>query len=71
MGYVTAFNKTSGVKLWRTLLYSVQYNDHKEKDKQDVYLETMVLKGRQLIMEDELGRRWSLDVDSPNTARQI
>jgi hypothetical protein len=68
--YVVAMDAGSGAELWRTKLYDIRYDPDMERDKQEVYVERLSLSftRSKLKAVDEKGRKYTLDLKSPEHA---
>ena len=64
-GIVTARRADSGVLLWTRRIYEVAIDPAMESDKQDVFIQRMVLSadGRRLVIVNERGRTFELGLD--------
>ncbi len=73
-GIVVARGAASGAELWTARVYPIVYAAKLEADKQDVFIFDMKPSpdGRALLVTDERGRRWRLDLathaGAPDTA---
>src|SRR5262245_16820382 len=63
-GYVQARRVGSDELLWDRMVYSVAYDEKLERDVQDVFITRVAVKGRALVVENELGERFEMDLDS-------
>ncbi|MCF6281500.1 MAG: hypothetical protein L3J28_04680 [Candidatus Polarisedimenticolaceae bacterium] len=63
-GYITAIDNRSNQELWILKIYTVHYDDEMESDKQDLFITHLSLMkgGRQLIVKDERGRTYFVDL---------
>jgi hypothetical protein len=63
-GYVAAIDEASGRELWVQRIYAVRYDRGLEGDKQDVFITglTLVPAARALLIENERGARYRLDL---------
>jgi outer membrane protein assembly factor BamB len=70
-GLVVAIDTTTGNELWFVLVYSISYASNLEADKQDLFITDMAASadGRALIVNDERGRRWRVDLATRTSAR--
>jgi len=68
MGYVQAFDRTSGQKLWESKIYSVWINPFSEADVQWVFIENIHYVNGVLLVTNELGNNFRLD---PKTGKVI
>jgi hypothetical protein len=62
MGCIAAFD-AAGTLLWKKRLYTVVYDQMRETDTQEIWLSTMDLVGRELVMVDERRQKWTLSID--------
>jgi hypothetical protein len=62
-GYIVACDVASGEELWTLRVYETVYDPAVELDVQDVFIQSMkkTLLGGKLKVEDERGRRFSID----------
>ena len=63
-GYIAAVDPGSREELWTLKVYDVSYDNRREEDVQDVFIQSMKADGRHLIVKDEDDRRYSVNVDS-------
>lgn len=65
-GYVVAMDMASGHELWTVRVYRIDYLPGLETDVQDIFIESLVLAegDRQLLVTDERGRKFMLDLAS-------
>ena len=65
-GFVVAHDAATVAELWSALLYTTVYAANMEPDKRDVFIVEMKASpdGRALLVTDERGRRWSVDLAS-------
>jgi hypothetical protein len=62
-GYIAAYDAGDGRELWLLKVYDVRYDRDIEEDKQDVFIETMVLDAAgKLYLTDERGRGYRVDI---------
>lgn len=72
-GLVVAIDNRTGEELWFVLVYTITYAPNLEADKQDLFITDMAASadGKALIVNDERGRRWRVDlakrVSTPDT----
>ncbi len=59
---VKAERLSDGVVLWKSELYSISYDPSLERDAQEVYLSSMILKGNRIKTIDEKGNRHIVDI---------
>ena len=62
MGHVQAFELPSGRKLWETEVYHVWINPTLEQDVQWVFISGMQLEGGKLLVRNERGKSFRLDL---------
>ncbi|HEV7404170.1 MAG TPA: hypothetical protein VGO11_14615 [Chthoniobacteraceae bacterium] len=62
MGFVIATDTASRKELWRERIYSVQYDADLEKDVQDVFITSLALEGGMLVVTNERGAVYHLDL---------
>jgi hypothetical protein len=71
MGCVEAYHLKTGVRIWWKQIYVVKYNPKLETDVQDIYIKKMRIKRNNLIIEDERGRKYSLNLSSLEVKREL
>ena len=73
MGCVEAWDVQTNVRIWWKQIYVVRYNPKLETDVQDVYICKMKLdkKKNALLIENEKGEKYSLDLASLKVERKI
>ncbi len=62
MGFVVASDAASGRQLWRQRIYSIRLEPALERDVQDVFITSLRLRGQALIVTNERGARFVLDL---------
>lgn len=62
MGYIIAKDVITDSILWRKQIYTIQYNDGLEKDVQDDFIDSLYIKGKNLIIHTERNKVFSLRV---------
>jgi hypothetical protein len=60
-GLVQAGKIASGKLLWRKTIYTIDYDEHVEKDVQDVFIVSMKIENDRLVVENERGGKYELD----------
>lgn len=60
-GFIVAKGQKNQQVLWRKKIYNINYNKDLEKDVQDVYITTLRLKGKTLVIHDEKSRTFCLN----------
>jgi len=70
-GYVAAYKGTSDERLWRIRVYELKIDPALEGDVQDVYFATMDASpdGRELLIANELGEHYAVDVRTQGVRR--
>ena len=65
-GFVVAHDAATGAELWTAKVYAITYKADMEGDKQDVFIIEMKPSpdGRSLLVSDDRGRRWKIDLAS-------
>ncbi|MCH1441730.1 MAG: hypothetical protein L7W43_18850 [Rubripirellula sp.] len=66
MGCVEAWNTKSQKMVWRRQIYIVKYDVGLEKDVQDIFINSLKLRGNVLIVTNERKSMYQLDLDSLN-----
>ena len=63
-GYLLAYDVAAGKLLWQLKVYEVAIDPKLEHDVQEVYFKSMKLQpgGEQLLIENEVGRRYLVDL---------
>ena len=61
-GYVVATGAISGEELWRAKIYTVRVNPALEFDVQQIFISGLKLAGERLLIRDEAGRCYQLDI---------
>lgn len=59
-GYVEAKNLKTKKRVWMKEIYPVVYDKNLESDVQDIFITSMQLKGRNLIIIDDYGRDYKV-----------
>jgi hypothetical protein len=70
MGHVVATDTSNGKELWRVRIYSVLINPFLERDVQDVFITSLVISGGTLLIENERGDKYTLDVNTRRVAKR-
>ena len=68
-GFIEARTQSNQLVLWRKKIYDTVYNKDLERDVQDVYITTLRLNGKTLMIQDEKSRTFCLNTDSQLLAR--
>ena len=70
MGFVVAKDHNSGKELWRVRIYEVRVNPALERDVQDIFITSLAEKGGALLITNERGEKYALDLQSRKVTRQ-
>ncbi len=62
MGFVVATDTRSGKELWRERIYTVAVNPALERDVQDVFITSLAVENGALIIGNERGDTYALDL---------
>jgi hypothetical protein len=62
MGFVIATDTTSHKELWRERIYTVKIDPALERDVQDVFITSLVEEKGSLIVTNERGESYALDL---------
>jgi hypothetical protein len=65
-GMVKAYSAKTKNLLWEKQIYKIKYQPDLEKDIQDIYIKTMKIKNKNLIIKDEKGRSYLLNLKTRN-----
>lgn len=70
-GYLEAFDTRTNQSLWLIQVYAISPNSDRETDKQEIFITRMTPDhaGQHLIVEDERGRHWLVDLASRRITR--
>jgi len=69
MGYVDAWDTKTGKKLWEKKVYDVKIDPYMEPDVQWVFITNLSIKDGKLIVVNEKGDRYELDIESTDTTQ--
>ena len=64
MGCIEAWDTSSKQLVWRRQIYAVRYDVELERDVQDVFIEAIELQKSKLLVKNERGSAYELDLDS-------
>jgi outer membrane protein assembly factor BamB len=70
MGFVVAATPDTGKELWRVRIYEVRVDPNLERDVQDVFITSLTVKDGTLIITNERGESYALDLKTRKVARQ-
>lgn len=62
LAYVEAWDENTKKKLWRLKVYEIVYDLNLETDVQDVYIKTLAIDKGSLLVTDEGGKRFMVDL---------
>ena len=62
MGYVVAKDASADTVIWRKQIYARRYANGLEKDVQDIFIDSLYIKGKNLMIHTERGKVYSLQV---------
>ena len=62
MGFVVATDARSRKELWRERIYTVRVNPELERDVQDVFITSLAVENGTLIITNERGDTYALDL---------
>ena len=70
MGFVVATDIAGHKELWRERIYTVRINPLMERDVQDVFITSLVIKRGALIIANERGDRYTLDLATRHVTKR-
>ena len=70
MGFVVATGISSGKELWRVQVYKIPMIAELERDVQDVFITSLALKDGSLLITNERGEKYALDLQTRKVTRQ-
>ena len=70
MGFVIAVDASSHRELWRQRIYRVRFDPSLERDVQDVFITSLTLRGGSLVIANEHGERYALDLSTRKVTRE-
>ena len=70
MAFVVAKGVNSGKELWRVRIYEVRVNAALERDVQDVFITSLVAKDDSMLITNERGEKYALDLKTRKVTRQ-
>jgi hypothetical protein len=70
MGFVIATDVSTGKELWRQRIYNVPINPLREKDVQWVFITSLRQEGDALLISDERGENFRLDLATRKITRR-
>lgn len=69
MGFVVATDSSSGKELWRVRIYTVSFDPALERDVQDVFITSLALRQGGLLITNERGDTYTLDLATREVAK--
>jgi len=69
MGYVQAWDIKTGKKLWEKKVYDVKIDSYMEADVQWVFITNLSIKDGKLIVVNENGDKYEIDIESTDTTQ--
>jgi len=70
MGFVIAATADTGKELWRVRIYEIHVDPNLERNVQDVFITSLELKDGTLIITNERGEKFALDLKTRKVTRQ-
>jgi hypothetical protein len=70
MAFVVANAVSSGKEMWRVRIYGVRVNANLERDVQDVFITSLAEKDGSLLITNERGEKYALDLQTRKVTRQ-
>jgi len=70
MGFVVATDTRDRKELWRTRVYTVHANPFLERDVQDVFITSLTLEGHRLLVTNERGEVFALDLTTRKVTKR-
>ena len=70
MGFVVASNSSSGKELWRRRIYAIRIDPALERDVQDVFITSLMAGDDTLLVANERGERFVLDLQTRKVTRK-
>jgi outer membrane protein assembly factor BamB len=70
MGFVVAAAADTGEELWRVRIYEVRVDPNLERDVQDAFITSLEVKQGALIITNERGEKYALDLKTRKVTRQ-
>ena len=64
MTYIVARNIKTDSIIWKKKIYEIPYEQHLEKDVQDIFIDSIKIKKRNLLIRTERGKYYSLNLQS-------
>ena len=70
MAFVVAADVKTGKELWRVQVYKIPMIAELERDVQDVFITSLALKDGSLLITNERGEKYALDLQTRKVTRQ-
>jgi hypothetical protein len=70
IGIVIATDASSRRELWRQRIYTIRYDRTLEQDVQDVFITSLIRRGNVLLITNERGERFVLDLSTRKVTRE-
>jgi hypothetical protein len=70
IGTIIARDASSSRELWRQRIYSIRYDRRLEQDAQDVFITSLAVRDRTLIITNERGERCMLNLSTRKVIRE-
>jgi hypothetical protein len=70
MGFVVATDARNQRELWRKRIYKVKINRSRERDVQDVFITSLAVRDNALLVANERGEHFSLNLSNHKVARK-
>jgi hypothetical protein len=70
VGIVIATDASSSRELWRQRIYTIRYDRTLEQDAQDVFITSLKRRGNTLVITNERGERFVLDLSTRKITRE-
>jgi hypothetical protein len=70
IGIIIATASSSRRELWRQRIYAIRYDHTLEQDVQDVFITSLKRRGNALLITNERGERFVLDLSTRKVARE-
>jgi len=64
IAFIVANDEKTGNELWKSKVYHVQIDPLKEQDVQMIFIKGMLLSGEKLLIQDEAGRCYRLELET-------
>lgn len=68
VGYVEAWDIQNNQQLWKKEIYNINYSDFLEKDVQDAYITSLRIEDNVLLVTDENGKIYKVDLKTGDKA---